>query len=95
MKRFISYSLGAFALILMNSCSGKEPGVNNDSEIHKGRIETHTSNTHVIHQEIAPNEAEMVKEHISYETSVGSSSKSIDEEGARIINEHRKNQKTK
>lgn len=85
--------MGAFILALgFSSCEknvSHEGGVNCNDSIKEGRIWTHTKNSHVVHQQLTPEEKEMVNSHISNETTFGSSSASIDAEGAKIVNESR------
>ena len=93
MKKVTLYLVAAFGLLALNACCNKDcdknEGVNNDSLVHEGRIVTHTTKTHVIHQDISEDEREMVKDNITTETTAGASSVSIDSVGAAKINSSR------
>lgn len=65
-------------------------GIEKCDSVKAGRIWTHTKKSHVVHQEITAEEKEMVKDHITNETTFGSSSASIDSVGAKMINDSRK-----
>lgn len=89
MKKYASLLI--FALLGLASCGDGSEGVNKESdEVHEGRITTHTKNSHIIHQSLSPEEKELAKDHIKNETAPGVSTTSIDAEGAKIINECRK-----
>lgn len=92
MRKKLYLGMACALTLVFGSCENKvahEGGVNCDSTVKEGRIWTHTKNSHVVQQELTPEEKEMVKDHITYQTTFGSSSASIDAEGARMVNESR------
>lgn len=89
MKKVSCISIYAILIIVFCSCSKNNNCEDCREEIHEGRISTHTTKSHSIHQEISPEERELAKEHIINETAPGVSTISIDSEGAKMINEYR------
>lgn len=90
MKKVFLMTFVAFAALSISSCCNDNKCDNKETEeIHEGRISTHTTKTHSVHQDITPEERELAKEHISNETAPGVSTISIDAEGAQMINDHR------
>ena len=91
MRNFILMSLVIFASLSLSSCCNDNKCVSDGAEeIYEGRISTHTTKSHSVHQDITPEERELAKEHISNETAPGVSVTSIDAEGAKMINEARR-----
>lgn len=92
MKKIYYLGIAFVMAIGFSSCEKKvahEGGVNCNDTIKEGRIWTHTKKSHVVHQELTPEEKELVKDHITNELTFGSSSASIDAEGAKIVNDSR------
>lgn len=90
MKKSIFIAFGALAALSLGSCC--HSNCDNKEEVTEGRISTHTRQSHVVHQQITPEERELAKEHITNATAPGVSTVSISDEGAQIINQHRANQ---
>lgn len=92
MKKTIYMGLAFIAALGLSSCdktAAHEDGVNNCDTIQAGRVWTHTRNSHVVHQHLTPEEKELVKDHITNESSFGTSNASIDSVGAKMINDRR------
>lgn len=93
-KLFIGFTL--YSMFCFCSCTDHAKiddsvkGIEKCDSVKEGRIWTHTKNSHVVHQEISDEEKEMVKDHITNETTFGSSNASIDSVGAKMINDSRK-----
>lgn len=91
MKKFILMSFVALASLSISSCcNDNKCDTNKGEEIREGRISTHTTKYHTVHQDITPEERELAKDHITNETAPGISVTSIDAEGAKMINDARK-----
>ena len=84
-KVFFYLSIG---ILFFASCSQNSKSVNNKI-IHEGNISTHTRTSHIVYQNITSEELELAKEYIHTETAPGVSRTYIEEEGAKLINEHR------
>lgn len=95
MKKIVFFGTAFFVAVTLGACSGHSSAENEECLIHEGRISTHTTKSHQIHQSITVEEAELAKDHITCETAPGVSYKNIDAEGARMINESRKLQESK
>ena len=90
MKKIFFFALASFAVLSFSSCCNDSKCNDNAAEeIHEGRITTHTTKSHQIHQTITEEERELAKDHITNETAPGVSTVSIDAEGAQMINDHR------
>lgn len=93
MKKQLFLAITVLAAFSLSSCQktvAHEGGVNNDTIVKEGRIWTHTKNSHVVQQQLTPEEKELAKDHITYETSFGTSNASIDSVGAKMVNDYRK-----
>ena len=90
MKKIFLMAIVALGALSFSSCCNDSKCDNKTEEIHEGRVSTHTTKSHFVHQDITSEERELVKEHITNETAPGVSTVNIDAEGARIINESRK-----
>lgn len=87
MRRYIKF--GTLTMIIsclyLCSCSVKEDG----KTIEAGVLSTHSRTSHIVYQDITPQERKIAGEHINRQNYNGGSIESIDSIGAELINNSR------